>query len=287
MQREVNFIWFPMLTNDLVSLIHHVYLAFDINNLIMLLLSSHFHQNRIGFEMHIGVNYSFNLSKERVETVVKTSKITFLDFIMVSYVHHKRWWQITYLEGAYSATIRDGLLCKEVSRKIGSRLSVLISSLAVVYFSKVKPGALTSLIDGFKQELRVTLDKVDKIECCIVGAKFLLKTVKHESFMSMRGRKVQIYRSDLYRYLLVNIDYGVNKIRIEREGRFLTASGTSLCGGTFYGLGKFLIRGRNFEELLELSQLPKNRMIVMLCKGMKYSKISLEDGGECLQNSFY
>ncbi|XP_075518414.1 pantothenate kinase 1-like isoform X3 [Primulina tabacum] len=108
-----------------------------------------------------------------------------------------------------------------------------------------------------------------------------IKAVHHEAFTYMDGQKeyVQIDQEDLYPYLLVNIGSGVSMIKVESDSKFERVSGTSVGGGTFWGLGKLLTKCKSFDELLELSHQGNNRVIDMLVGdiygGMDYSKIGL------------
>ncbi|KAG5026968.1 hypothetical protein JHK86_022882 [Glycine max] len=135
--------------------------------------------------------------------------------------------------------------------------------------------------DLFKERLGIILDKEDEMDCLVAGANFLLEVVHQEAFTYMGDQKqfVQIDPNDLYPYLLVNIGSGVGMIKVEGEGKFERVSGTSIGGGTFWGLGKLLTKCKSFDELLELSYRGNNRAVDMLVGdiygGMDYSKIGL------------
>ncbi|KAK4423830.1 Pantothenate kinase [Sesamum alatum] len=146
---------------------------------------------------------------------------------------------------------------------------------------KATGGGAFKFADLFKERLGITLDKVDEMDCLVRGANFLLKTVHHEAFTYMNGEKeyAQIDHKDLYPYLLVNIGSGVSMIKVESDSKFERVSGTSVGGGTFWGLGKLLTKCKSFDELLELSHRGNNRVIDMLVGdifgGLDYSKIGL------------
>ena len=57
----------------------------------------------------------------------------------------------------------------------------------------------------------------------------------------------------LFPYLLVNIGSGVSMIKVEGEGQYERISGSSLGGGTFWGLCRLLTGCTSFDEMLELS----------------------------------
>ncbi|XP_039047037.1 pantothenate kinase 1-like [Hibiscus syriacus] len=148
-------------------------------------------------------------------------------------------------------------------------------------FIKATGGGAYKFADLFKEKLGFSLDKEDEMECLVAGANFLLKAVHQEAFTYLDGQKefVQIDTNDLYPYLLVNIGSGVSMIKVDEDGKFERVSGTSLGGGTFWGLGRLLTKCRNFDELLELSHHGNNRVIDMLVGdiygGTDYAKIGL------------
>ncbi|KAL8035824.1 hypothetical protein ABFX02_12G120900 [Erythranthe guttata] len=146
---------------------------------------------------------------------------------------------------------------------------------------KATGGGAFKFADLFKEKLGIILDKVDEMSCLVAGANFLLKAVHQEAFTYLDGQKdyVQIEHKDLYPYLLVNVGSGVSMIKVDGDNEFERVSGTSVGGGTFWGLGKLLTKCQSFDELLELSRQGNNRVIDMLVGdiygGMDYSKIGL------------
>ncbi|GMJ09710.1 pantothenate kinase 2 [Hibiscus trionum] len=148
-------------------------------------------------------------------------------------------------------------------------------------FIKATGGGAFKFADLFKEKLGLSLDKEDEMECLVTGANFLLKAVHQEAFTYLDGQKefVQIDPNDLYPYLLVNIGSGVSMIKVDGDGKFERVSGTSLGGGTYWGLGRLLTKCKNFDELLELSHQGNNRVIDMLVGdiygGTEYAKIGL------------
>lgn len=71
--------------------------------------------------------------------------------------------------------------------------------------------------------------------------------------------------SDLYPYLLVNIGSGVSIVKVAGQGQYERVSGSSLGGGTFWGLCRLLTRTRSFDEMLELSMRGDNRKVGPAC----------------------
>lgn len=146
---------------------------------------------------------------------------------------------------------------------------------------KATGGGAYKFADLFKERLGIVLDKEDEMDCLVAGANFLLEVVHREAFTYMGDQKqfVEIDQNDLYPYLLVNIGSGVGMIKVEGDGKFERVSGTSIGGGTFWGLGRFLTQCKSFDELLELSYRGNNRAVDMLVGdiygGMDYAKIGL------------
>ena len=67
--------------------------------------------------------------------------------------------------------------------------------------------------------------------------------------------------SDLYPYLLVNIGSGVSMLKVSGDGNYERVSGSSLGGGTFWGLCRLLTKCRGFDEMLELSAKGDNSKV--------------------------
>uniref|UniRef100_A0A7N0VEI0 pantothenate kinase n=1 Tax=Kalanchoe fedtschenkoi TaxID=63787 RepID=A0A7N0VEI0_KALFE len=146
---------------------------------------------------------------------------------------------------------------------------------------KATGGGAYKFTDLFKEKLGISLDKEDEMDCLVSGANFLLKAVHQEAFTCLNGQKefVRIDHSDLYPYLLVNIGSGVSMIKVDGDGVFERVSGTSVGGGTFWGMGKLLTKCSSFDDLLEMSHKGNNRVIDMLVGdiygGTDYAKVGL------------
>jgi len=82
----------------------------------------------------------------------------------------------------------------------------------------------------------------------------------------------------IYPYLLVNIGSGVSMIKVSGPSQYTRVGGTSLGGGTLWGLLSLLTGARNFEEMLKLSDRGDNTAVDMLVGdiyGTDYGKIGL------------
>lgn len=150
---------------------------------------------------------------------------------------------------------------------------------------KVTGGGAYKHAEDFKDRLGLEIEKVDEMESLVTGANFLLSVIEDEAFTFSKGKKDYIRISndvsaDLFPYLLVNIGSGVSLIKVDNYNQSERVSGTSLGGGTFWGLGRLLTGCKNFDELLELSTKGDNSSVDMLVGdiygGLDYEKIGLE-----------
>lgn len=78
--------------------------------------------------------------------------------------------------------------------------------------------------------------------------------------------------------LLVNIGSGVSIIKVDDYGKFERVSGTSLGGGTLWGLLSLLTDAESFDEMLELSEQGDNANVDMLV-GDIYGSVGLNHLG--------
>ncbi|GAA5917863.1 hypothetical protein JCM6882_001719 [Rhodosporidiobolus microsporus] len=79
--------------------------------------------------------------------------------------------------------------------------------------------------------------------------------------------------------LLVNIGSGVSIIKVDDYGKFERISGTSLGGGTLWGLLSLLTGARSFDDMLALADRGDNSSVDMLVGdiyGADYQKIGLK-----------
>lgn len=86
-------------------------------------------------------------------------------------------------------------------------------------------------------------------------------------------------RADIYPYLLVNIGSGVSMVKVSGPREFQRVGGTSLGGGTFWGILSLLTGARTFDEMLALAEKGDNSGVDMLVGdiyGTGYGKIGLK-----------
>jgi type II pantothenate kinase len=84
---------------------------------------------------------------------------------------------------------------------------------------------------------------------------------------------------NIYPYLLVNIGSGVSMIKVSGPRQFERIGGTSLGGGTLWGLLSLLTGARSFDDMLRLAENGDNSTVDLLVGdiyGQAYNKIGLK-----------
>ena len=85
--------------------------------------------------------------------------------------------------------------------------------------------------------------------------------------------------ADIYPYLLVNIGSGVSMIKVSGKRDYQRIGGTSLGGGTLWGLLSLLTGASTFDEMLKMADRGDNARVDMLVGdiyGTDYGKIGLK-----------
>lgn len=118
----------------------------------------------------------------------------------------------------------------------------------------------------------------------IPGLDFFITEIPCEVFNYSDTDPVQFAQvpnppTDIYPYLLVNIGSGVSMIKVSGPRQYERIGGTSLGGGTLWGLLSLLTGARTFDEMLRLAENGDNTAVDMLVGdiyGTDYSKIGLK-----------
>ena len=124
--------------------------------------------------------------------------------------------------------------------------------------------------------------KADEMACLIVGLNFLLHEIPNESFILREDGSMELVtdnRDSIFPYMLVNIGSGMSILKVTGEKSFERISGSSLGGGTLWGLLSFLTDCSSFDEMLALSLKGDNKNVDMLVGdiyGTDYNKIGLK-----------
>ncbi len=145
---------------------------------------------------------------------------------------------------------------------------------------------------GLFDKLGVQIQQVDEMECLITGLNFLVRQIAYEVFTYDQRREESMqYEStaprSIFPYLLVNIGSGVSIIKVTSSETYERISGTSLGGGTLWGLLSLLTDATDYDEMLEISKSGDNKNVDMLVGdiyGGDYTKIGLK--GSTIASSF-
>lgn len=150
------------------------------------------------------------------------------------------------------------------------------------------------------EKLSLNLCCRDEMFCTVAGMNFLIAYVDHEFYtyndLQFKKKKFSITKYPMvihfpnhfplenieliFPYLLVNIGSGVSIVKVTGRTTFQRVSGSSLGGGTFWGLCRLLTTCKTFGEVIELSKKGDNSRVDMLVKdiyGGDYSSIGLNE----------
>lgn len=142
-------------------------------------------------------------------------------------------------------------------------------------------GGAYKFYEKIKAELGVDVHQEDEMQCLIVGLDFFINEIPGEVFV-YGGEEQPIKCHDdpvQYPYLLVNIGSGVSMIKVSGPENYERIGGSSLGGGTLWGLLSLLTGAKSFDEMLNLSTKGDNTKVDMLVGdiyGAGYGKIGLK-----------
>lgn len=66
----------------------------------------------------------------------------------------------------------------------------------------------------------------------------------------------------------MNIGSGVSVVKVDGDGQYERVSGSSVGGGTFWGLCRLLTGKRDFDDMLELSARGNNANVSVVNGGL-------------------
>lgn len=150
-------------------------------------------------------------------------------------------------------------------------------------------GGAFKYYDEIRRALGVEVHREDEMECLIIGLDFFIAEIPDEVFTHSAEAPMAFLRprTDIYPYLLVNIGSGVSMIRVSGPREFRRIGGTSLGGGTLWGLLSLITGARSFDDMLAMAERGDNRNVDMLVGdiyGSGYGKIGLK--AETIASSF-
>ncbi|KYO31426.1 4'-phosphopantetheine phosphatase [Alligator mississippiensis] len=156
---------------------------------------------------------------------------------------------------------------------------------------KATGGGAYKFKDLIEKKLGLKVDKEDVMTCLIKGCNFVLTNIPHEVFAYQKDSdtefRFQTNHPNIFPYLLVNIGSGVSIVKVEMEDKFEWIGGSSIGGGTFWGLGALLTKTKKFDELLQLASKGQHTNVDMLVKdvyGGAYQTLGLS--GNLIASSF-
>jgi type II pantothenate kinase len=160
----------------------------------------------------------------------------------------------------------------------------------------------------FAEQLEIKVVPLDELGCLVRGMDFTLTNVANECY-TYRQRQLdgttsssntndekrwqkdvkedmqivilpkEIFVSkDIFPYLIVNIGSGVSILKVTSPGKFERVSGSSLGGGTYWGLCRLLTGCDSYEKVLDLAESGNAAEVDMLVKdiyGGSYDQMNL------------
>ncbi|EEC45724.1 predicted protein, partial [Phaeodactylum tricornutum CCAP 1055/1] len=128
-------------------------------------------------------------------------------------------------------------------------------------------GGAHKFASAWQEELGITMHKEEELESLVAGMQFVLSTVIGECYTyrpeELKGdgwrwsRKVQrdaITYSSTYPYMLVTIGTGVSILRVDGPRKHERVSGSTIGGGTYWGLIRLLTDIDDFEHVMRLAE---------------------------------
>ncbi|KAI1149960.1 fumble-domain-containing protein [Nemania diffusa] len=135
--------------------------------------------------------------------------------------------------------------------------------------------------DKIKSALGVDVLREDEMTCLIIGLDFFITEIPREVFTYSETEPMQFVQpeTDIYPYMLVNIGSGVSILKVYGPRKYERVGGTSLGGGTLWGLLSLLTPAESFDDMLDMAAQGDNAKVDMLVGdiyGTDYNKIGLK-----------
>ncbi|KAI2632882.1 fumble-domain-containing protein [Xylaria nigripes] len=135
--------------------------------------------------------------------------------------------------------------------------------------------------DRIKDALGVDVLREDEMTCLIIGLDFFITEIPREVFTYSETQPMQFVQpeADIYPYMLVNIGSGVSILKVFGPRKYERVGGTSLGGGTLWGLLSLLTPAESFDDMLDMAAQGDNAKVDMLVGdiyGTDYNKIGLK-----------
>lgn len=142
-------------------------------------------------------------------------------------------------------------------------------------------GGSYKFYDRMRKQLGAKVTREDEMECLIAGLDFFINEIPQEVFCYSEQDPMRFAeaRPNIYPYLLVNIGSGVSMIKVTGPQTFSRIGGSSLGGGTLWGLLSLLTNAHSYDDMLEMAARGDNTNVDMLVGdiyGSDYSRIGLK-----------
>ncbi|KAI5922311.1 fumble-domain-containing protein [Camillea tinctor] len=142
-------------------------------------------------------------------------------------------------------------------------------------------GGSYKFYDRIRKQLGVDVLREDEMECLIIGLDFFITEIPREVFTYSETDPMHFAQPDanIYPYMLVNIGSGVSILKVSGPRTYERVGGTSLGGGTLWGLLSLLTPADNFDDMLDMAAQGDNTKVDMLVGdiyGTDYGKIGLK-----------
>lgn len=155
-------------------------------------------------------------------------------------------------------------------------------------------GGAFKFYDLLNNEFPVLYDRInqfDEMECLIKGLDFFIHKINKEIFTYNDQAGIQEIEQvvntsnngddndTIYPYMLVNIGSGVSILKVEKPNVFTRVGGSSLGGGTLWGLLSLITGAKTYDQMLTWAQNGDNDNVDMLVGdiyGTDYNKIGLK-----------
>ncbi|KAI5845502.1 pantothenate kinase pank [Tricharina praecox] len=142
-------------------------------------------------------------------------------------------------------------------------------------------GGAYKYAERIQNAIGVEIRREDEMECLIGGLDFFSREIPREVFSYTEDNPMHFSESkpDAYPYMLVNIGSGVSILMVTGPDEFKRVGGSSLGGGTLWGLLSKMTDAKTFDEMLALAQRGDNTKVDMLVEdiyGGGYDKIGLK-----------
>ncbi|KAK6224801.1 hypothetical protein QIS74_03128 [Colletotrichum tabaci] len=171
--------------------------------------------------------------------------------------------------------------CIEFMRHLKDKQQTLNGSQPNALSVMATGGGAFKFYDKMRDVLGVDVLREEEMECLIIGLDFFITEIPREVFTYSETDPMHFVSpsENIYPYLLVNIGSGVSLLKVSGPREYQRVGGTSLGGGTLWGLLSLLTGARTFDEMLDLSERGDNAKVDMLVGdiyGGDYGKIGLK-----------